>query len=461
MNVLSCLQKGMLPLLLGFAVIAAGGCATAAPVLVPFPERVSSEGATYAGILYLDEYVDDPGADDAELVWSVTSSAVLDVRLTTERHLIVKTEDTDWCGVEDLLLTVCNAFGECASQTVSFRVEAVPDDPVIDWIPAQVVGEAATFRSVDLRYFGSDPDGDTALTWSASRGTELDSAINDDVLAVSRRDPSWRGTEEIVLSLADSTGRTSLRTLTYTVTDGTPVTLTFIPNRPVLLESGGTRVLVDGLVRDAVMLSAREKQRIAAAEPPFEDIDLALATHEHYDHVTPSYVVEHLTASPGTVFASVAEIVPLLEPVPGYAAIADRVVAVPFVEGRSTDLVLAGVHVTAFPVRHQGDGSNLAWLVDVGGARILFLGDAGFEWTTNLRADYGWPDLDIDVAVLPARWLEVYEGTIVTEDIGPRFVLPGGALLTCPPLLDVPEGVVSPIVVCEQVETWIVPTAER
>jgi len=98
-------------------------------------------------------------------------------------------------GGEALTLTVCNPLGECATQTVSFRVEASPDDPIIDWIPGQVVGGSAGFRPLDLRCFGWDPDGDAALTWSASDGAALTVSIVDGVLHVAPRDPAWRGTE--------------------------------------------------------------------------------------------------------------------------------------------------------------------------------------------------------------------------------------------------------------------------
>jgi hypothetical protein len=117
-----------------------------------------------------------------------------------------------------LTLTVCNPLGECATQTVSFRVEAVPDDPIIDWIPAQVVGRSASFRPLDLRCFGWDPDGDAALTWSASDGAALTVSVVGGVL-------------QVVFSLADATGRTASRTLSYTVTDGVPVSLTFVQGR--------------------------------------------------------------------------------------------------------------------------------------------------------------------------------------------------------------------------------------
>lgn len=121
-------------------------------------------------------------------------------------------------GGEALTLTVCNPLGECATQTVSFRVEAVPDDPIIDWVPAQVAERSAAFRPLDLRCFGWDPDGDAALTWSVSDGAAPTVSVVGGVL-------------QVVLSLADSTGRTASRALSYTVTDGVPVSLTFVQGR--------------------------------------------------------------------------------------------------------------------------------------------------------------------------------------------------------------------------------------
>ncbi len=241
------------------------------------------------------------------------------------------------------------------------------------------------------------------------------------------------------------------------MTGGTPVTLTFVPNRPVLIERGETRVLIDGLLNDVVLLSARDKERLARAEAPFDGIDLALATHEHYDHVTPGVVVEHLAHSPCTLFASLTETVDLLKCVPGYDGIADRVVAIPFTEGAGADLDIDGIHVTAFSVRHSGAGDNLAFLIDVGGVRILALGDAAFDFTpAELIAAYGWPGLDIDVALVPARWVELFGGALLTVGIAPRFVVTG-PLRECPPRFDVQEGARVPVVVCDPGETWIVP----
>jgi len=232
-----------------------------------------------------------------------------------------------------------------------------------------------------------------------------------------------------VLSLTDSTGRTASRALSYTVTDGTPVSLTFVHGRLFSVEAGETKIVIDGPLRDAMAFSPTEKARLARAEPPFDRIALALATHENYDHVTPEFVVEHLTSSRSTLFALLTETVDLLRCVPGYAAIADRVVGIPFEDGRSADLYLAGVHVTAFSVRHGGEGAHLAFLIELCGVKILVLGDAAFDFASaELVAAYGWPGLDIDVAIMSPWWVETLEGTLVTQGIAPRFVISGPLL---------------------------------
>ncbi|MCX6100251.1 MAG: hypothetical protein NTV92_02275 [Candidatus Bipolaricaulota bacterium] len=280
--------------------------------MAPLPQFVATEGAEYVAVLRLDDVVEDPEAPDDTLIWHVPAGTALDVTLTRDRHLVVRPPDTDWCGVEAIALTVCNPAGACTTQTVSFRVEPVPDAPIIDWIPSRVIGEAAAFAPLDLRRFGFDPDGDADLTWAVSGGMWLTPSLVDGVLTVERRDLAWRGTEELELCLTDSTGRSASRGLSCAVTDGTPVTLTFIPSRPILIERGNTRVLIDGLLNDVVSLSVRDEDRLTRAEAPFDGIDLALATHEHYDHVTPGVVVEHLAHSPCTLFASLTETVDLL-----------------------------------------------------------------------------------------------------------------------------------------------------
>ncbi len=431
------------------------GAAHAAPTMTLLSDLVASEGAACAAAIRLDDIVADPLFPDEALVWRFVGSPSIAVEITRDRHLVARATDQDWFGSADGLLTVCNPAGECATQTVSFRVEPVPDDPTIGWIPAQVIGAAGAFPPLVLGDYGYDVDGDEDMTWAVDAGAALLPEIKDGVLTVARRDSSWRGTETVRLLLTDSTGRTTARDVGYTVTDGVPVTLTFVPNRPLILQYGETRVLIDGLLRDLVALSDREKGRLERAEPPFDGVGLALATHEHFDHVTPRVVVEYLTHSPSTVFVSLVETVGLLRDVPGFASVADRTFAIPFIEGSTAEFEIPGARVTAFCVRHSGEGNNLAFLVELGGVRILVLGDAAFDFGLAEVAAFGWANLGIDVAVVPSRWIDTYGGVLVTQGIAPRVVIPG-RLLQCPPHFEVPPGGAVPTVLCGSVETWIV-----
>jgi hypothetical protein len=95
MNARCWTRIGARVLLTGWVAAVLSVCVAAAPIFIPFPELVSSEGSMYAGVLHLDDYVEDSSAFDADLVWRVTESAALDVQLTRERHLIVRTQDED------------------------------------------------------------------------------------------------------------------------------------------------------------------------------------------------------------------------------------------------------------------------------------------------------------------------------------------------------------------------------
>ncbi len=110
--------------------------ASAVPTMAPLPEFVATEGSEYVAVLHLDDVVGDPEAADDALTWHVPGGTALDVTLTRDRHLVVRPPDADWFGVEAIPIAVCNPAGACATQTLSFRVEPVPDAPIIDWIPS-------------------------------------------------------------------------------------------------------------------------------------------------------------------------------------------------------------------------------------------------------------------------------------------------------------------------------------
>ncbi|MCP4653821.1 MAG: MBL fold metallo-hydrolase, partial [bacterium] len=81
-------------------------------------------------------------------------------------------------------------------------------------------------------------------------------------------------------------------------------------NEGVLIETGGKKILVDALFREpnpAYAAPPKEVlEKLETAQPPFDDVDLILATHNHGDHFDARSVVRHLRHNPRAVFLAEA-----------------------------------------------------------------------------------------------------------------------------------------------------------
>ncbi len=167
-----------------------------------------------------------------------------------------------------------------------------------------------------------------------------------------------------------------------------PVSLWSTANCGVLIQSGETRILVDGLFRphpewegfsfsslDSVQLSsARQKDGQLA------DIDLILSTHVHRDHFHPDEVASYLRGNQDAVFVGNAQLVEsVLESDVNSPQLSDRLIQPQTSDGISNYQV-PGVELTFVPIIHAGAPygwiDNDAILIELEGLRILHLGDA-------------------------------------------------------------------------------------
>ncbi|MGD9676237.1 MAG: hypothetical protein AB7V19_06095, partial [Candidatus Bipolaricaulia bacterium] len=103
---------------------------------------------------------------------------------------------------------------------------------------------------------------------------------------------------------------------------------------------------------------------------------------------------------------------------------------------------------------------NLAYLVDIGGVRILHLGDATeTRSAADLVAAFGWPSLKIDVLLGSLRWVAAAPDTwLIARAAAPRYVIPihfGGL---CPPSkISCTLGDATLVLLCAKGASWIVP----
>ncbi|HXV76137.1 MAG TPA: YqgE/AlgH family protein [Candidatus Polarisedimenticolaceae bacterium] len=209
---------------------------------------------------------------------------------------------------------------------------------------------------------------------------------------------------------------------------------TYLANEGFFLTGGGKKVLIDasfdaGIAPYAV-LADTTRHAIATGAPPFDDVDLLLATHVHADHFAPEVVLSHLRANPRARFVSTPDAIAALEPLlGGDASLAERITAVYPDEGRPETLERSGVPLRVINLHHGRGGErpvqNLGFVVTLGDTRLLHVGDTVASADELGAAAIG----PVDVAFLP-YWLLIgaAEARVVGADrIVAMHLPPAGA----------------------------------
>jgi L-ascorbate metabolism protein UlaG (beta-lactamase superfamily) len=182
--------------------------------------------------------------------------------------------------------------------------------------------------------------------------------------------------------------------------------ITYVGVTSFLVAAGGKKVLVDAHV---TTVPAEVQTAIKAAQPPFDDLDLILVTHQHSDHFDPSLVKAHLEENPKALFASTAQTTKeLLAISPNLAR--DRVRAFEPGEGERIPVTLNGIEVEVLNLPHGVPVTNLGFVVHLGDWKLLHTGDMAGD--VALRA-YGLADEGLDVAFVP--YFSLLDEELLTE----------------------------------------------
>jgi len=181
---------------------------------------------------------------------------------------------------------------------------------------------------------------------------------------------------------------------------GAEVSITYLANEGVMLESLRTKLLIDSLFRDSLGAYARHssanQESIETGRAPFNGISLALATHYHLDHWDAGAITRFLGSNTTSLFAGPAAATAMI---PSSQKI--RVRAFSINPGGSERFEVSGIPVEAFSLQH-GNTPHVGYAVSIGGVRVFHLGDAdasaaNFAELTRL----GSPA----VAIVPFWWL--------------------------------------------------------
>lgn len=201
------------------------------------------------------------------------------------------------------------------------------------------------------------------------------------------------------------------------------VAVAFLANEGFLLRCGEQRVLIDAFVTEPYSIYGAVPEgvweQMVAGEGPFEQVQLALASHPHRDHFQPAAAAQFLAAHPETLFVSSPQVINVLrEHLPPGSKIERQLQQVLPDPGAAEVVEHQGIQVEFLRLRHGGarwrDLHNLGHLIHLGGKTIVHVGDADTDPT--IYAPYGLAARGLEIALIPAWFFSSPRGMAVIEE---------------------------------------------
>lgn len=196
----------------------------------------------------------------------------------------------------------------------------------------------------------------------------------------------------------------------------------YVANEGFLIEVGTQKVLIDALfdnqsitychVPDETTLRKMEN-----AETPYDGVGLILVTHAHPDHFSPQSIIRRLRNDSSVVVIGPPQMVTALEAAGATKQeIDERIIDVDLELFDSTELDVAGIGVRAYRLRHSEyeiedpktgkmvdrhrKVENLIYSIEIGGKKILHVGDAVLSQNPEMFKDEIFEKVDFDIVFL-------------------------------------------------------------
>ncbi|MCL4703739.1 MBL fold metallo-hydrolase [bacterium] len=232
----------------------------------------------------------------------------------------------------------------------------------------------------------------------------------------------------IVLLCVLCMGVTKSRVLANVPDKAGALEVTYLANEGFMIAGGGKKVLVDALFREGVagyaVISPTTRELLEQARAPFDNVDAAFATHFHADHFDAEAVLAHLKNNPQSFFFSTNQAADKLRATGRFEAIKTRVNAALPKEGERFHYEHRDLRVQLLNLHHGRTRpiENLGFIVEIGGKRILHIGDSVAEAAVFQK--YEVAKESIDVAFLPF-WYFFNDDfkRAVREQIRPRHIV--------------------------------------
>jgi len=212
--------------------------------------------------------------------------------------------------------------------------------------------------------------------------------------------------------------------------EASAIEVTYIANEGFLISSKTKKILIDALFLDVIKnYHAPPKdvlEKMETAQPPFDQVALILATHNHDDHFNAQSVARCLKNNPKAVFLSTPQAVDDMEKnSKAFDSIRERIKSIKLDVLSSAEKSINGIDVTIIRTAHSGgrpEIQNYMYLIKMEGKKIFHEGDCDGELQDF--ENLGLEKKSIDIAFFHPWFFMDPDGLkIVKEYINPKQVV--------------------------------------
>ena len=159
------------------------------------------------------------------------------------------------------------------------------------------------------------------------------------------------------------------------------IDVTYIANSGFLLESSGKQILIDVLFKQGwgnyLIPTDSIVSDIITQQPPFNNTNLMLFTHNHGDHFNPLMVVNHLLNNSENILIAPPKVTNIFSRHPDYKKFENQIVQIDENNGLKIDTTIQGIRVRSFFLQHDSrpEIENVGYLIEIGGLKVFHSGD--------------------------------------------------------------------------------------
>jgi L-ascorbate metabolism protein UlaG (beta-lactamase superfamily) len=339
---------------------------------------------------------------------------------------------------------------------------------VFNQIPRQTILQGEVFNTLDVNRFLADVEENVEnLSWDVTSSSHITATIANGVVSASTVDPTWYGFEMIKVGACTPIGRCGSQQIGFSILDGSAyrnVQVFFVGNSGFLIVVGDKKVLIDAFFDGfppGYTLPFYVQTALLNAEPPFDNVDVILTTHDHADHFSASMISQYMVINPDTIFVSTSQAVNKL---PDHI---NRSVAMDPSSETSISTQANGIQIQGIYISHgkpavgEEEIFNNGYVVTIGGIRVLHTGD--ISRIQDIR-EMGFADQHIDLAFIPHVYLtsEIY-ASLINDAIGTKCLFPIHYQYTQPEFdknlirNNYPEA----IIFSREMESWFMPLGDE